>query len=338
MHRYIVAAIIWVILTTGLASAQGPIPRESGFSGYIEVLGAYISTDSQLNTDNENKITQSLDGPGERTGNLRALPLGLIGYTFAEQRTQVFLGALPENVSRGRFQVEVGARHELADGTELRASMVPWTPIEQETWEDPFVVGRGRERTDVSTLGAKFEARRIIDSPWTVKYDWLQNDVDAERSGTFLLSQQARGLRADDLSTLDRDADRHRVSAEYAFKITPKSRLTPIVEYTYADASGDAYSYQALSPKLSYIYFSGSLQASITASFESSWYDGTHPVFDETREETQLGIFAILGYKNPFGFKDFRVDWFSGYFNNSANIDFYDSSSFVTAVGLGYVF
>ena len=61
MHRYIVAAIIWVILTTGLASAQGPIPRESGFSGYIEVLGAYISTDSQLNTDNENKITQSLN-------------------------------------------------------------------------------------------------------------------------------------------------------------------------------------------------------------------------------------------------------------------------------------
>ena len=195
MHRYSVAAIIWVILTTGLANAQGPSPRESGFSGFVELLGAYISTDSQLNTDNENKITPSLEGPGERTGNVQALPLGLIAYTFAEQRTQLFMGTPPENVSRGRFQVEVGARHELDGGTELRASLIPWTPIEQETWEDPFVVGRGRERTDVSTLGAKFEARRVFESAWTVKYDWLQSDVDAERSGTFLLSQQERGLR-----------------------------------------------------------------------------------------------------------------------------------------------
>ena len=76
--------IIWFCLTVGVAVAQEPMPTESGFSGYIEILGAYISTNSQLNTDSDNKKTDSLDSSGERVNKFRPLPLGLIRYTFAE--------------------------------------------------------------------------------------------------------------------------------------------------------------------------------------------------------------------------------------------------------------
>jgi len=109
----IILLIICLCLATGLAMAQESMPTESGFSGYIEILGAYISTNSQLNTGSGNKRTDSLDSSGDRTGKFRPFPLGLIRYTFAEKRTQLYLGVLPENVVQGQFQIEAGVRHVL---------------------------------------------------------------------------------------------------------------------------------------------------------------------------------------------------------------------------------
>ena len=65
---------------------------------------------------------------------------------------------------------------------------------------------------------------------------------------------------------------------------------------------------------------------------------GKNPVFDKTRRDLNLGIFAILGYREPFKFKNFRVDWFTGIFGQNSNIDFYESTSWLTAFGVGYEF
>jgi len=162
--------VICLHLAVGSAAAQEPMPTESGFSGYIEILGAYISTNSQLNTDSDNKKTDSLDNSGERVNKFKPLPIGLIRYTFAEQRTQLFLGVLPENVAQGQFLVEAGARHILSNGTGLRASVIPLTPIAQKTWEDPFVIGQDRQRTDIDSYGFKLAAETILGTGLTVKY------------------------------------------------------------------------------------------------------------------------------------------------------------------------
>jgi hypothetical protein len=314
------------------------MPRESGFSGYIEILGAYISTNSQLNTDSDNKKTDSLDNSGERVNNFRPLPLGLIRYTFAEKRTQLFMGVLPENVAQGQFFVEAGARHILSNGTGLRASVIPYTPIEQETWEDPFVVGQNRKRTDINSYGFKLAAETILGSGLTVKYGWVRQTIDDEKSGTFLLSQPNSFLTAGDLDDLDRDAYFHRLTTQYSIQIAPRMRLTPILRYTRSDADGDSNSFHALTPELSFAYFGKQLQASVNVSANTEWYDSKHPVFDKTRREFNPGLFAILGYKDPFGFKNFRIDWFNAFFKSNSDIDFYDSTNFITAIGLGYSF
>jgi len=334
----IMPMVICVCLTAGLAAAQEPLPRTSGFSGYLEILGAYISTNSQLSTDSDNKKTDSLDSSGERVNKFRPLPLGLIRYTFAEQRTQLFMGVLPENVAQGQFLIEAGARHILLNGTGLRASVIPLTPIEQKTWEDPFVVGQNRQRTDINSYGFKLAAETIMGSGLTVKYGWIRQTIDDEKSGTFLLSQPNSVLTPGDLSDLDRDAYFHRFTTEYSFKIGPRMRLTPILRYTRGDARGDANSFHALTPQLSFLYFGNQLQASVNVSAKAEWYDSKHPVFDKTRREFNPGLFAILGYKNPFGFNNFRIDWFNAFFKGNSNIDFYDSSNFITALGLGYTF
>ena len=339
MNAYRIFLIMFsVYLTAAVAAAQEPMPTESGFSGYIEILGAYISTNSQLNTDSDNKNTDSLDSSGERVNKFRPLPLGLILYTFAEQRTQLFMGVLPENVAQGQFLIEAGARHILLNGTGLRASVIPLTPIERKTWEDPFVVGQNRQRTDINSYGFKLAAETIMGSGLTVKYGWIRQTIDDEKSGTFLLSQPNSVLTPGDLSDLNRDAYFHRFTTQYSFQIGPRMRLTPILRYTRGDARGDANSFHALIPELSFNYFGNQLQASINVSAKAEWYDSKNPVFDKTRREFNPGLFAILGYKNPFGFNNFRIDWFNAFFKGNANIDFYDSSNFITALGLGYTF
>ena len=114
--------------------------------------------------------------------------------------------------------------------------------------------------------------------------------------------------------------------------------LKPLLRYTRGDADGDANSFHALTPELSLLYFGDQFQASVNASLRAEWYDSNHPVFDKTRRDLNYGLLAILGYKNPFGFKNFRIDWFNAVFSSESNIDFYESSNFITAIGVGYTF
>ena len=334
----IILLIIYVCLTAGVAVGREPLPAESGFSGYIEVLGAYISTNSQFNTDSENKKTDSLDTSGKRANKFRPLPLGLIRYTFAEIRTQLFVGVLPENVAQGQFLVEAGARHILSNGTGLRASVIPLTPIAQKTWEDPFVIGQNRQRTDINSYGFNLAAETILGTGLNLKYGWARQTLDDEKSGTFLLSQPNSLLTPGDLDDLDRDAHFHRLTTEYSFSIGARMRLTPILRYTRGTAKGDANSFHGLTPQLSFLYSGNQLQANVNVSAKAEWYDSRHPVFDKTRREFNPGLLAILGYKNPFGFNNFRIDWFNAFFKSNSNIDFYESSNFISALGLGYTF
>ena len=324
--------------TARLVEAQKPLPQESGFSGYIELLGAYINTNSQLNTDSESKRTDSLDKSGERVDKVRPLPLGLIAYTFADIRTQLFFGVLPENIVQGQFQVEAGVRHDLSDGTSLRAAAIPITPFKEETWEDPFVVDQNRNKTDITSYGVKLAAEKIRGSGVNLKYRWIRRKIDDEKSGTFLLSQPGSSLTPEDLDDLRRDSNSHRLSAEYSFDLMPQMRLKPILRYTREDAKGNANSSHALAAQLSLSYFGDRFQAFVNAVFKGEWYDDTHPVFDKTRWDYKLGLFAILGYKDPFGLKNLRIDWFNAFFVSNSNINFYESTNYVTALGIAYDF
>jgi len=172
----------------------------------------------------------------------------------------------------------------------------------------------------------------------TLKYGWARQTINNEKSGTFLLSQPGTSLSPGDLDDLERDAHFHRFTAEYSYSIRPRMILKPVLKFTRSEADGDAYSFYGLAPQLSFLYFDRHLQASVNASVTMDWYDETHPVFDKTRRDVKPGIFAILGYREPFGFSNFRIDWFNAYFKTTSNIDFYQSSTFVTALGLGYTF
>jgi len=322
----------------GPVHAQQPMPRESGFSGYIELFGAYTSSNSQLNAVSGNRRTDSLDKSGDRVSRLRPFPLGMISYTFADIRTQLYFGILPENVAEGQILFETGVRHDLTDGTILRASVLPVSPLDQETWEDPFVVGQDRDKTDVETWGLKFVADNIMGSGLNLRTGMIRRKINNERSGEFLFSRPGGLLTLDDLDDLERDSYDYRLTAQYSMRLARKVRLLPIVRYVRSAADGDANSFHGLAPQLSLQYFSRQLQAALNATFNREWYDDEHPVFDKTRDDYSLGLFALVGYRDPFGWKNFRIDWIGGASKQYSNIDFFESSNYLTGLGVGYTF
>jgi hypothetical protein len=121
-------------------------------------------------------------------------------------------------------------------------------------------------------------------------------------------------------------------------RLAPRLRLLPIVRYFRSDADGSANSFHRLAPQLSLQYFDRQLQAALNANFSRDWYDDVHPVFDKTRNDYSLGLFAIFGCKDPFGWKNFRIDWIGGASKQNSNIEFFESSNYLTGLGLGYVF
>jgi hypothetical protein len=314
------------------------MPRESGFSGYIELFGVYSSSNSQLNTASGNRRTDSLDKSGDRVDRVRPFPLGLISYTFADIATQLYFGILPENVAEGQILFETGVRHDLKDGTMLRASVLPLLPLEQETWEDPFVVGQDRDKTDIETWGVKLVADNIAGSGLNLRGGMIRQRVKNERSGEFLFSQPGGLLTGDDLDDLDRDAYRYRLTTQYSMRIGSRLRLLPILRYIRNSAEGDSNSFHGLAPQLSLQYFDRSLQVALNATVNREWYDEDHPVFGKTRDDYRLGLFAIVGYRDPLGWKNFRIDWIGGTSKQESNIEFFEATSYLTGLGIGYVF
>ncbi len=314
------------------------MPRESGFSGYIELFGVYSSSNSQLNTDSGNRRTDSLDKSGDRVDRVRPFPLGLISYTFADIATQLYFGILPENVAEGQILFETGVRHDLTNGTILRASVLPLSPLDQETWEDPFVVGQDRDKTDVEAWGLKFVADNILGSGLNLRTGMIRRKIKNERSGGFLFSQPDSLLTLDDLDDLERESYDYRLTAQYSMRLTRQVRLLPIVRYVRSEADGNANSFHGLAPQLSLQYFDKSLQVALNATVNREWYDEDHPVFGKTRDDYRLGLFGIVGYRGPFGWKRFRIDWIGGASRQESNIEFFESTSYLTGLGIGYVF
>jgi hypothetical protein len=171
-----------------------------------------------------------------------------------------------------------------------------------------------------------------------LEYRWIQQKIDKEKSGTFLLSQPSSPLTPEDIDDLKRDSKSHRLSAEYSFELMPRMILKPILRYTREDAEGNANSFHALTTQMSFSYFGDQFQAFINGIVKGEWYDDTHPVFDKTRRDFNLGLFAILGYKDPFGLKNFRIDWLNGFFMMNSNINFYESTNYISALGIAYNF
>ncbi|MCP3869355.1 MAG: DUF2860 domain-containing protein, partial [Gammaproteobacteria bacterium] len=192
-HFLTIALMIFMLLYgANLATALEPIPKESGFSGFIRPgVGAMrYKTNmvaSFLGYDLSKETNDSLsDSPDAESTGIALVPFSL-QYTFASTRTQLFLGTDLTDLIRFDYTQQVGIKQGIGKLGILQGGFL-FSGIPAKVWKDPYLVGQDRDDTKRKSNGGRLTWDRILGSKLQLRYTYRKIDIDSEKSGDSIPS------------------------------------------------------------------------------------------------------------------------------------------------------
>lgn len=312
-----------------------PLYKNSGWEFTLSLNTGLATSESNLSTADDNEIIDNINGKAKSHTTFIGFPFARIQYTTKNLNTEFFLGNTGEQISNSQFQYELGLNHKFLDKSILTVAYFPELPMFNEVWEDPYLVGTKRIKTDENIQGGRIELANIAGSPFTLKYAYAQSNIDNEKSGTQLNSVN---LNEKQLKSLERDSTYHRVVVEAMYPLSAKIFIKPSLNYTTRAADGDANSYDSYDLKLAFIGVSGRHTSVTTLSFGTTKFDELNPIFDEKQNSMNTGIFSVYTYAEAFNCKDLLFTMIAGYNDKNSNITFFDESGLIASTGIAYTF
>ena len=200
------------------------------------------------------------------------------------------------------------------------------------------MVGERRKRTDADSYGFKLGADNLLGSRFGLRYEFGRRDVDDDDSGRFLAAQPGSTLTDGDLDNLRRDADYHRVTANYTFALDDQWSLIPAFRYTLGDADGGSNSFDAWRPEIGLIYNAGRFLVSLNLLYERFDYRKDNPIFGEERDENAWSAILNAVYHKPFGLDPVSLNALALVSDGDSDITFYDNRAAVVGLGATYNF
>jgi hypothetical protein len=291
---------------------------EPGLGGEIVIGGGVVTGRlSQLDAEEGDSRVERRDERGDEETYLDLIINGELNYTLPNGRTTFFLTDL--NTDKG---LAAGVRQSLGDLGRISAAGTFET---REVWQDPYLVGVARSRTDENSFGVSFGFEDILGTHFLFLSDIATVDVDEDRIG-------------DRVKSLRRDGVRSSHGIGYAIGLDENQQLTPMVRYLRSDMEGDANSSDGYALTIGYEWGRGPW--GIEASTGVGWtkYRKDHPVYHKERRATSFDASAIVAYEEPFGWSHVSLYGLAAYNLVNENIDFFDSSLWTFGLGLGYEF
>ncbi|WP_052260699.1 DUF2860 domain-containing protein [Photobacterium gaetbulicola] len=319
------------------AYAIEPIPKKSGFSGFVNIGAGGVSVESNNlakfgSVDLSNNTLRSINTKPDSEESALPVIAAELAYTFANSRTQIFIGNQLEDYIRFDFSTLAGIRQEIGKAGILGASFL-YTPLATEVWADPFLTGIPRTKTDRSANGYRLIWDRMYGTGLELRYSYRDVDIDDERSGVSL------GLDNQEQALLNRNGDVHRFTVQYTFTWdSPRHRLVPSFSVIDHQSDGDAMAYDAYSLGANYIYSINRWRLVTNVYLSELSFDEVHPVYDRKIDSSQLGASFTAFYASPFGWKNWLASGTVAWFEDDSDVDFYDASVSLFSVGLLYRF
>lgn len=318
-----------LLIATNAYADLGDIPKESGWSGFL--LGGVNTLNyksSFYSGSGSKKHIDSLDNT-DSTSTASPLLNADIRYTFADTRTQVFLGNLIQDAIRFDFTQQLGIRQEMSDKGVVAGSVVfNAMPIEQ--WSDPFAVGIDRQSTDIKSKGARFAWDKIWGSHFYGSLTTRNIEVDEERSGSQFDATTA--------AKLDRNGKMHTMELSYQWHFAPGYLLEPAFIYRQADLDGSAQSYESNGMQLTFAKRASQWSLVSNVYMGQTRYDEVNPIFNQQADSDEFAINGTFFWHRLFGIAPLSATLTAGYAKSDSEIGFYDTDSAVFSTGLLYNF
>jgi len=330
------------ITTSGQALAARKISDETGLGGFVTVGLSSTSFSSNMISGSDfgdvgNDKIDSIDKSPDSETLTSGFFTGEINYTFAETRTQLFLGNSLEDLIRYDFGFQAGVRQEVSDNGIVSASVL-FSGLPTNVWEDPYVTGEKRKETERESNGGRIAWSDVMGTGLEVRLSHRTLEIDDELSGMSPIAEGGLGLTATESELLSREGDQLTFEASYWFDLGNGHKLTPKITYDQFDLDGDARSRDRIGAQLAYGYFSGRYSLVTTATYARADYDETNPIYIKTEEVDSYGVTLVGGYHQPFGLKGWSAIATAAYIESDSNIDFYDAEIAMLTLGMLYKF
>ncbi|MGL6434662.1 DUF2860 family protein [Aeromonas rivipollensis] len=334
-HKYIYSLLVpLTTININLAYANvGQIPKDSGLSGFLHGGLSAISYDSNFYSgENSNANINDLGQPDNASG-INPLLNFDIRYTFADSRTQIFLGNLIQDAIRFDFTQQLGIRQEWSDKGILAGSVVfNAMPIEQ--WTDPFSIGVERQSTDIKSKGARFSWDNIWGSNFYGSITTRVIEVDEEKSG----HQYDTKYGTETAALLDRNGKVHALDLSYQWQVAPGHILEPALIYRQAALDGGAQSYKSNGMQLTYAKRSSQWSFVSNTYIGKTKFDEANPIFGQSADSDEFLINGTFFWHKLFGINPLSATFTAGYSKSNSDISFYDAEMTVFSTGLLYNF
>ena len=307
------------------------IPQESGFSGFVTLGVGALDYESNMVVgtsffDAGNDTINSLNSPSSESTGLPVFS-GMINYTFARSRTQIFVGNTLPDYLQFDFATQLGVRKEFGSFGVLGIAYLANT-IPAKVWEDPYLVGSKRFKTDRTSNGVALKWEEILNTNLSLEFRARKIDVDDERSG-----QSITPPLPNPKGSLSREGNQNSVQVQYDFHMGEKHIISPSFSYIDYDLDGNAMKNKRYQGQLSYGYVGERFNFVANALYGSASFDDTNPIFGETNDADIYGASATLFYKRPFGLKRWQA--FVGLvgYKEDSDISFYNTKATVVSAG-----
>jgi len=321
--------LLFTLLASNAHARNTAEKNEPGLAGNIKLMvGVTHSTPALGAVSDENKTIENFTQDADSETTLFPIALWKLAYTFGNRRTALYAGTPDTNIVKGTYIMEVGARHQVDNGTTVSLSWIPDIPLlDNEVWKDPFLTGSDREETERDAQAFRLKAETIYGTPFYASFAIGYTDIEEEESGQSLTSDPV------DLDALRRSSDAYQLETGIRMPLNRALIAGAALTYLRNEADGEANCFDDVGGKVALVFRHPDFQAFTNLSADLGTYDASHPVFDETREDR--GYSASMGMEVPFDWNTLRLSFslIMRYSRTDSSINFYDSES--TMVGVG---
>ncbi|WP_261389194.1 DUF2860 domain-containing protein [Ferrimonas balearica] len=312
-------------ITLALASTLSvPVlaEQESRISGELIIATGYLSTNSNLSTEGDRRLTD-LNSKGSHTNEFIVMPLGNIAYELGDSRNQrVYLGTSRDDLAVGDLAFEIGYQYDFANGTQVDFAILP-TVVRGEVWANPYDTTGNRTKEDVEGMAYRLKINNLMNSGFSMDMGFATQEVDNE------------GIEHE---SLHRDADTYYFKGSYRAMFSASSGLVTSFAYLHHDAEGDAATFDQYKAEMTYFRHSNGHSLALTGSYAYREYDAMNPIFNKEHTDDRYELFLAYERANFMGWQNWSLVSFNGVKFNTSNIKFYESDEYLTSIGLSYKF